>query len=218
MVFLTALSVMVAVMAAAIAIAANKEASNATSQAREANELARKANEIAVESNHIAHDASTFAKGVATDLAWDEAITAVAAIQTFDAAGHEPVGDRMVLIRTRLMLLIDRLDWDGFDAWIARELQCINVLARDAGFKGSAAGAARRDPEVALRLNEDFLTWVAGFTINLRFFRKTGTDHRALVLLTEQATKMSRSVCERNGWEVPPDDVPGLESLDLPGE
>lgn len=215
MILLTALSVIVAVIAVAIAIAANKEASSATNQARKANKLAREANEISVDSNRIAQEASTYAKGVATDLAWDEAMTAVAAIQTFDAAGHEPLGDRMVLIRTRLMLLIDRLGWDGFDNWIARELQCINILARDASYQGVAAGAARRDPEVALRLNEDLLTWVAGLTVNLRLFRKTGPDQRALALLTEQARNMARSVAERNGWEAPPDEVPGLETIDL---
>lgn len=189
LVLLTAALVLVTLLSVVVAVSAKKSAKEAVKQAQAANAIAANANEISTESNQIAQEATTFAKGVATDLAWDEAVAAVAAIQAFDAAGHEPISDRMALIRIRLMLLIDRLDWDGFDNWIARELQCISILARDASAKGSAAGSARRDPDVALRLNANLLIWVAKFTINLRIVRKTGRDERALAFLTKEATK-----------------------------
>lgn len=215
LVLLTGFSVIIAAIAASIAVAANKEAARAQKLAQEANTLAGRANTLSAESNSISREATAHATGIATDIAWDEAISAVAAIQTFDAAGQEPLGDRMAVIRTRLMLLIDRLDWDGFDSWIARELQCINVLARDADAKGRAAGSQVRNPVIALALNKDLLTWISGFTTNLRYMRKTGPEQRMLTFLEGRAVERARQVAALNGWEPPPDKVEGLEPVSI---
>lgn len=214
MVLLTGVSILVAILAGIVSVRAWRAAKDSVAEARTANTLADRANRLSGEANEIARSAVAHAKGAATDVAWDEMLAAVGLLQSFDAASNSrPVDSLLTNLRIRAIQLVDRLDWDGFDKWAMREHQLGLLLMREAADLGRQASPLTVDQ--VLEINKPFHTWVAGYTLNLRRFRATGPLAQELSQLTERARQLAHSVTERNGWEPPPDDIPGLERLDV---
>ncbi|MGB3762303.1 MAG: hypothetical protein WA966_03705, partial [Ornithinimicrobium sp.] len=141
MVLLTGVSIVAAAISIAVARGARDEANRANLLSTAANSIARDANKLAEDSNLVAKDAvetvaqsnrmyseanaiaraaADTARNVPIEVAWDEALVAIAALQTANPADpKEQVGPLLTALRTRIFLLIDRLDWDGFGDWIA---------------------------------------------------------------------------------------------------
>lgn len=76
----------------------------------------------------------------------------------------------LTAIRTRATLLIDRLEWERFDEWVATEMRLGVLLMREAMERGQAAGTMTADQ--VLEIDKQLHTWVAAFTNNLRLFRR----------------------------------------------
>ena len=215
MVILTAGSLLVAGLALNSSHRANTNAATAVAKAGEANTIAKTANQVAEEGNAIAKGAADDARAAATDVAWDELLAAVQTMLTFDpATSREDVRPLLNAVRIRAALLVDRLGWENFDRWATDEWRFGVTLMREAAVRGQAAMKdGRLSAEDVLAIDKAFTTWVAGFTGNLRMCRKRGPDPQALSRLREVSRQHTKTVCDRNGWEVPPDEIPGLAPL-----
>ena len=212
---MTALSVGVAIWAVVVAKGSKDQAAAAVAAAREANTFADDANRLASESNQIAREAARDARAAPTDVAWDELLAAVAALQTLDVASSsspEPHRPLLTAVRTRATLLVDRLDWDGFDEWLAREVRYGVMLMHEAAVVGQRSEPLTVDS--VLEISHDFHLWVAAFTQNLRRFRKIGPDADALAKLTDLVVSGTAKLAARNAWPLPPDHIPGVGLLD----
>ena len=218
MVFLTALTVGVSILAVAVALASKRSADDAVKQAQTANDLAGHANRLSAESNGIAQQAAEDARAAPVDVAWDELIAAVGAVQNLDvASSEEPVRPLLTAMRVRATLLIDRVAEEGFDEWVAREMRLGNLLMLEAATKGNQSHPLT--PDSIFQINAPFHTWVAGFTSNLRRFRgEWPPDAKALQVLTEKARQLTSSAASRTGLPEPSDSIPGLQPLHLDGE
>lgn len=219
MLILTSISIVVAIIAVAIArserghvAAANLKAEDANRIAKEARDAARVANKIADEGNGIARQAVHLAQAVPAEVAWDELLIAVHAIQSFSpATSDDDVGPFLTAVRTRASLLVDRLDWKDFDKWVAAEVRFGVSLMHEAFERGHAARPLSVDD--IMEINASYYTWVAAFSSNLRRFRKVGPEHDALIELTKVARAHTKRVSERNGWPEPVDSIPGVATL-----
>ena len=212
MVVFTAMAGVGSVGAVVVARKARDHAGTAVLTAKDANQIARTSNGLAEESNAIAKRAVEQARAVPTDVAWDGLLASVATVQTFDpASSQEQAGPLLTAMRIRGTLLIDRLDWEGFDTWVAAEVRFGVILMREAAERG--AQSENLSVNEIVEIDRPFHTWVAGFTSNLRMFRKVGPDAQALVRLTKIAREHTTTVVDRNGWPQPVDVVAGVEPL-----
>ncbi len=167
-------------------------------------------------STNIAERAQTYAEAQPTEAAWDSLLVAVAALQTFDPNGNERARPLLTELRTRATLLIDRLQWPGFDQWIAAESQLGASLMGEALERGEAR---RRDKgglstEDHVELGSQAWAWVSALFSNLRLLRREGFQPDKVERLRVLAVDTAMAVAERNGWEPPPDKVPGVSDLD----
>lgn len=191
---------------------ASEQAGSAVLQAKDANSLAREANTLAEGSNRIAASAVDLAKAAPTDVAWDEMLVALAAMQTLDpATGEQDFAPFLTATRTRAMLLVDRVNWEHFGTWVAWEVQ-LGVTLMHAAL---VVGESQKPLSVQriLDINEPFHTWCAGFTRNLRHVRRTGPDPEAFADLTRHAEDLLTNVTKRHGWPMPSPSIPGLSPL-----
>lgn len=239
MVLLTGASVVAAAISIAVARSARDEANranllstSANSIAREANRLAEdsnsvargaagsaaEANRLSSESNAIARTAVDTARSAPIEVAWDEALVAIAALQTANPADpREQVGPLLTALRTRTFLLIDRLAWDdGFGGWIAHEHRRGVLLMREAQEKAVALAqqTGRLTVEQTVDVNEEYWKWVVAYTQSLRRFRRVGPEPEKLGRLAAIARTEWKAVCARNGWPEEPESIPGLAPLD----
>src|SRR5690349_7185766 len=107
---LTSISAILAVVAIVVAVRANGKAAEA--------------NRIAEVGNDIAKRAVDDAAAAPIEVAWDELIAALGRMQTFDpATSKQDAGPLFSEVRIQAVRLVDRLPWDGFDKWLAVELQ-----------------------------------------------------------------------------------------------
>ncbi len=170
-----------------IAREANRLAEDSNSVARGAAESAAEANQLYSETNAIARAAAETARNVPVEVAWDEALVAIAALQTANPADpREQVGPLLTALRTRTFLLIDRLGWeDGFGKWAAHEHRRGVLLMREALEK--AAALAQRtgglSADQMMDVNEEFWKWVVAYTQNVRRFRRVGPEPETFVRL-----------------------------------
>lgn len=226
MVVLTVVSVIVATISAVAARSANAEADRANGLAQKANDEAAKANRLAMqsnakaeESNAIASRAQEFAEAVPVEQAWDEAITAVQAMQNFNPNGNEEAGPYLRNMRTRMLLLVDKVHWEGFDKWVAAELRQASTLLREGLHLGTKLRQAQHGEltvDQQLQFLQPFASWVAAFTLNLRKLRRDGwQSQQEIEALTAHANKMVVEKHEQHGWEEPPMQVPGIQNLEL---
>lgn len=227
MAWLSAGSLLVAVIAIGVAIAARGDAAKANLAATQANGIARKANthaedanKIAMASNDIAKSASEFARGVPTDLAWDQALIALSAIQTADIVGQERKEARMGIkdARTAILLLNDRMDSAEFADWTYREMRHGMARAYEATLLAAALHAEARaggdvDTDEIMALNRPFQSWVAAFINNLRLCRRRGFDSKTLVDLAKAANEGAMAISTQHGFNPPSDTIPGLTPL-----
>jgi hypothetical protein len=58
------------------------------------------------------------------------------------------------------------------------------------------------------------MKWGTAFTINLRRFRATGYDEQKMRRLTRNAREQIKRVCEARGWDLPPEEMDGVEPID----
>lgn len=205
--------------AAASAAEANRLSSESNSIARDAAGSAAEANRISSESNSIAREAVDAARSAPIEVAWDEALVAVAALQSANPAHpKEQVGALLTALRTRTFLLIDRLGWDGFGEWIAQEQRRGVLLMREVHAKAAvlAQRTGRLTVDQTMDVNEEFWKWVVAYTQNLRRFRQVGPEPEMFGRLATIARTEWQGVCTRNGWPEEPEAVPGLVPLDEP--
>ena len=215
----TAISVIVAIKAVAAANEANTKAATATQVARESNTIARQANKLAEQSNTIAEKTAASAREAATDAAWDALLTSAAVLQTFDpaTAPDGTAGPLLSEFRTRAMLLVDRLDWDGFGEWLAAEFQFGVLTMQEADERAQKAGRTLSIDQI-LEFDANFHKWVAAVTQNIRFFRKRGLDADAVAALRNKAREHAETIAARNGWPPPPTSISGLDTLVSDGQ
>lgn len=215
---LTLGSVCVAVVALGHSRRATSSAAGAVLEAKDANKIAKSANDLSERSNAIAERAAQDARDAPTSVAWDEYVVALSAIQTFNpASSDEPVGPHLTAIRTRATLLIDRIDWEHFDKWVAAEQMAGVVLMREASEQGQRHKqrlGRPLTPDEVLAVDERFHLWVAAFTKNVRLCRRNGPADVPFERLTALAWETIQAASKRNGWAVPADHVVGLEPLD----
>jgi len=240
MVLLTGASVVAAAISVVVARSARDEANranvlstSANSIAREANRLAEdsvavakdaagsaaEANRLSSESNDIARSAGDTARAAPVEVAWDEALVAVAALQSANPADpRDQVGPLLTALRTRTFLLIDRLGWDGFGEWIAQEHRRGVLLMREVHETAAAAQQTGRrlTVEQTMDVNERFWKWVVAYTQNLRRLRMVGPEPETFGRLTAVARAEWKATCARNGWLEEPEGLPGLVPLDEP--
>lgn len=201
-----------------IAREANRLAEDSNSVARSAAESATEANRLYSETNAIARAAADTARNMPIEVAWDEALVAIAALQTTNPADpSEQVGPLLTALRTRTFLLVDRLGWDdGFGEWVAHEHRRGVLLMRDVLGKAAALArpTGRLTVDQTMGVNEEFWNWVVAYTQNLRRLRRVGPEPETFGRLATIARVEWKAVCARNGWLEVPEDIPGLAPLD----
>lgn len=220
MLVVTLVGVVIAGLALREARGAKEHAGTANIKAEDSNKIAKdglakaeEANGLASEANAISAQAAQDSRDVPKAVAWNDYVVALAAIQTFDPTS-EPLGDRLVALRTRSMLLIDLLDWDGFDKWLAAEQQAIVYLMHEADVVGqSKRQRLGRDltTEEVVEIVKEMHTRVAALTTNVRRLRKVGTGELPYDEFAESAWDSARATCKRNGWPVPTGKIEGIE-------
>lgn len=220
-------SLIVALIAVTVAIGARRDAANAHTVAKQANSIARKANthaddanKIAVASNEIAKDATSYAKYVPTDLAWDQVIVGLLAIQTADVVGPEEdeLPSKITSVKTAIMLLNDRVATHDFADWTFREMQlgmlhAYQARSLGAAFKKQFDNREFFDINELMELNDPFRKWVSAFLINLRLYRRGEIDASQLVDLTNLAKREAAGISDECGLGEPPETIPGLSPL-----
>ncbi|MDF8266094.1 hypothetical protein [Luteipulveratus flavus] len=224
MLVFTFAAVVVAIWAAAAAHAANARADKANSHAEvangkadQANSLAREANAHARDANDIAAQAVKDARDAATSLAWDEYIVAVASLQSVDPTDPTTdVGALLTQLRIRATLLVDRLQWQGFDRWLVADHAAGLLLMREAAENGKKKQHQLGRPLTAdetIEIDRNFHKWVFALTKNVRLVRQTGHREDTLAALHKEARDIIRTVTDRNGWDPPPERIEGVVPL-----
>lgn len=218
MALFTAVSVVAAVLALGHARRATGAAAKAALEAAEANRIAKEANKIATDSNTIAERAAQDARDAPTAIAWDEFVVAITALQTFDPAGTDgQVAPLLTTLRQRATLLVDKLPWDHFDKWLSAEQTAGVLLMQEASEKGQREQqrlGRRLTPYELVEIDRPFHLWVAAYTTNVRMARREGPAGVPFRMLTDEARKSIKATCDRNGWEVPPERIPGVEPIE----
>lgn len=204
-----AVSVLVGIWALAVARrararaeAADLRAEESTRVAQEAIASAREAQRVAQQGHAVAKMAAASAAAVPVDLAWDEMAIAVSALETFSpASSDQDVSPYITAVTSRASLLAKRLDWAGFNEWVAAEVRLGLVLMRDASARSRTLEMPSIDDIV--RLNGTYWMWVGAFSQNLRRFRTAPARHHSLGELRDLARTQTTMVSERNGWLEP---------------
>ena len=208
---LTAVSAAGALIAGLAARRAEANTASANQIAKDATAVARKANAHASESNRIAQAARDDVKSVATDTAWDALIIAVAPLVSMDLVTETRLGPILHECRARVMVLVDRLDgWDEFGGWVGSEWQLGLGLGRE---WMETVDVQRLTVDEYLATTEDFHTWAAALTTNLRRFRLVGYDEKSARELRANAMRNTQAIYARNGWGLPPTTLPGVAPL-----
>lgn len=177
----------------------------ANTRAKEADRRAAEANRISGQANELSERALADARDAAASALWSDVQVAVQRFLGFDPS-TEPVGDRLVQLRTAAIALVDGLGdaWEGLDVWLATEHQLGPVLARE--LMESVDPSDTIDQRLAKMNN--FSTWAIALSQNLRFLRSTGYDRTAIAELARLARVRIEQVSDQHGWPRPPTELP----------
>ena len=123
----------------------------------------------------------------------------------------EPVGERLANLRITMIDLADEYtDWGGLDEWLEAE----RVLGATLGRQVMDAAKPGDSVEQRLENLEPLMNWAQALSQNLRRFRATGYDKRALTKLQSHAEDLAKRIHERHGWQLPPTSSQHLRPLD----
>lgn len=160
--------------------------------------------------NRRANEALRESRKAVTTALWSAVQEAVQRLVGFDPT-TEPVGERLANLRITMIDLSDEYtDWDGLDEWLEAE----RVLGATLGRQVMDAAKPGDTVEQRLENLEPLMNWAQALSQNLRRFRATGYDKRALPKLQSQAEELTKRIHERHGWKLPPTSSPHLRPLD----
>lgn len=187
-------------------------AEKAVITADEANGIARSAREdglrqaaaaeqavaSAEEANRIALSAREDARRAEVRGLWSDTIEAVHRL-LIDPT-KEPLGDKLVTLRVRIIFLMDGLpDWDDFDEWLLAEHHLGACIGRQ--IMEEATPGASVDERVSAM--DPLMTWGIAFAQNLRHLRNID-DSSAIPGLKANTFRRIEDIYNRNKWGVPP--------------
>lgn len=151
----------------------------------------------------LAHRRATEAmeesKKAAASALWSDLQAVVQRFLGFDPS-MEPHADRFLHFRTTAVALVDELEWDGFDKWLAQEHALGSALCRQA--------LEQADPSDTLdeRMEklDPLFAWGMALSGNLRRLRKTGPDGDSMSKLRQHVEEQVEGLYEQNDWGQPP--------------
>lgn len=135
----------------------------------------------------------------ATTALWADALGALQRLVGMDPL-EEPMQEKFANVRVSITALIDDLEWEGFDRWVAAEHQLGASLARGAMESGSPNDTA----DERFKKLEPFMEWATILSTNLRFARKSGSRPAEFKKLQEAASANMAKLYKQRGWGTPP--------------
>lgn len=209
-----------AIVSAVIANRAHSTSASANTTAKDANSIARGARTAAQESNAIAEKANELsnqaiqdAREAQLDVIWQDIIRSVNTFLNINPV-TEDIGNAFSELRLSEMQLIDKLDWQGLDTWLAAENGLAATIARDCRERWN-----REKPqtaEAAVEVTKHMSDWAVAYLNNLRLLRGNGlTSELAdqMSRVTQHAIDSRQEIYNRNGWGTPPTEIDGVEPL-----
>lgn len=219
----TAVAAIAAIAAAVIAgrargtsASANTTAKDANAIARDARDAATKSNEIAAEANKISTQAVQDSRNARLEVIWHNMLKAVNRFLNINPR-REDISPALNELRVSAILLVDELEWPGFDQWAGQEQVLLATIGRDCELQYVRDPPQSVEQEVAIFA--PMHTWAAAYLLNLRYLRKIGphsAEANQVLKLARAASDNQLKIYERNGWGTPPTDLEGIEPLNPP--